>query len=108
LERRAKPLEDLRSYLVRKAAETYAQTVDQEENEPMAKDSGMTADQLADTTITLRGFLAGCALMGELANSRANLDRDAKTVASHACQWADALLEALAQGRADAQADETE
>jgi hypothetical protein len=74
----------------------------------MAKDNMMTADPLADTTITLRGFLAGCALIGELANSRANLDRDAQTVASHACQSADALLEALAQGRPDAQADETE
>jgi hypothetical protein len=74
----------------------------------MAKDSEMTADQLADTTITLRGFLAGCALIGELANSRANLDRDVQTIASHACQSADALLEALAQGRPDAQADETE
>jgi hypothetical protein len=74
----------------------------------MAKDSEMTADQLADTTITLRGFLAGCALIGELANSRANLDRDAQTLASHACQSADALLEALAQGRPDAQANETE
>ena len=74
----------------------------------MAKDSMMRADQLADTTITLRGFLAGCALIGELANSRANLDRDAQTVASRACQSADALLEALAQGRPDAQANETE
>ena len=73
----------------------------------MAKDSGMTADQLADTTITLRES-AGCALIGELANSRANPDRDAKTVASHACQSADALLEALAQGRPDTRPDETE
>ena len=74
----------------------------------MAKDNMMTADQLGDTMVTLRGFLAGCALIGELANSRANLDRDAQTVASHACQLGDALLEVLAQGRADAQADETE
>jgi hypothetical protein len=74
----------------------------------MAKDNMMTADQLGDTTITLRGFLAGCALIGELANSRANLDRDAQTVARHACQLGDALLDALAQGRPDTQADETE
>jgi hypothetical protein len=83
----------------------------QEENEPMLKDRMMTADQLGDTTITLRGFLAGCALIGELANSRANLHRDAQavaSVASHACQLGDALLEALAQGRPHAQADETE
>ncbi len=74
----------------------------------MAKDNMMTADQLGDTMVTLRGFLAGCALIGELMNSRANLDRDAQAVASHACRSADALLDALAQGRPDARADETE
>jgi hypothetical protein len=74
----------------------------------MARDSAMTADQLADTSITLRGFLAGCALIGELANSRANVERDVQTLASRACQSADALLEALAQGRPDTRASETE
>ena len=73
----------------------------------MAKDSMMTADQLGDTTVTLRGFLAGCALIGELANSTLRGDRDAQMVASRACQLGDALLKVLAQGRTDAQ-DETE
>jgi hypothetical protein len=101
-------VEDLQTYLARKAAETDVRESVQEENEPMAKDSMMTVDQLGDTTMTLRGFLAGCALIGELANSTSRADRDAQVIASRACQLGDALLEALAQGRTDAQADETE
>jgi hypothetical protein len=97
----------LQTYLARRAADAYVQQSVQEENEPMAKDNTMTADQLADTTVTLRGFLAGCALIGELANSTLRGDRDAQMVASRACQLGDALLKVLAQGRTDAQ-DETE
>lgn len=74
----------------------------------MAKDKMMTADQLGDTTITLRGFLVGCALIGELANSTWRTGRDAQVVASRACQLGDALLDALSQGRPDAQADAVE
>jgi hypothetical protein len=80
----------------------------QEENEPMAKDKMMTADQLGDTAITLRGFLAGCALIGELANSTWRTGRDAQVVASRACQLGDALLDALSQERPDAQVDAVE
>jgi hypothetical protein len=101
-------VEDLQTYLARRAANGDVQESVQEENEPMAKDNMMTVDQLGDTTITLRGFLAGCALIGELANSTLRADRDAQVVASRACQLGDALLEALAQGRPDARADETE
>jgi hypothetical protein len=91
-----------------RAAENDAEAIGSGGEEPMAKDKMMTADQLGDTTVTLRGFLAGCALIGELANSTWRTGRDAQVVASRACQLGDALLDALSQGRPDAQADAVE